>query len=311
MKILYVTDLHAGETCFRKFLNAASFYEAKGLIAGGDLTGKMLVPIVKTAGGVYEATYYGSTIKIKTDAELERLRKTLRNAGFYTRTYDEGALDKLTADDADRIIKEDTVSVVKDWMELASTKLKSQGTPCIMMPGNDDPDYIDEYVNAADHVQNGDGKVLDFLGHEVLSLANAIHSPFKYPRDIGEEELTQKIDALASQVKDMSKCIFNVHIPPFDTDCDIGVVYKDDLTPVIDGGELAMDHCGSKALREAVEKYQPLLCLSGHIHESRGASLIGRTVCINPGSDYDQGTLKGALLNIDGDKVVDYTLTNG
>lgn len=311
MRILFVTDLHAGETCFRKFLNAAKFYEAQGLITGGDLAGKMLVPIVKTGSGVYEATYYGSTVKVRSHAEVERLVKTLRNAGFYTITISEEELGKLTAEDADNIIKEHTANVMKEWMDLATEKLKPQGTPIIMMPGNDDPEYIDEILNAADHVQNGDGKVIDFLGYEVLSLANAIHSPFKYPRDVSEEEIKQKIDALAAQVKDMSKCIFNVHIPPYDTDCDIGVVYKDDLTPVVDGGELATDHCGSKALREAIEKYQPMLCLCGHIHESRGAYNVGRTVCINPGSDYDQGTLKGALINIEGDKVVDYTLTNG
>lgn len=311
MRIFFATDLHAGEACFRKFLNAAKFYEAEGLIAGGDLTGKMVVPIVKTGSGAHEATYYGSTIKVRSGAEVERLKKTLRNAGFYTISTDEAELGKLAEEDADRIIKENTLSVLKDWMDLATERLKEQGTPCIMMPGNDDPLYIDEVVNAAGHVQNGDGKVLEFLGYEVLSLAAAIQSPFNYPRDVSEEELGQKIETLAAQVKDMSKCIFNIHIPPYDTDCDIGVVYKEDLTPVIDSGELAMDHCGSTALRAAIEKYQPLLCLSGHIHESRGASNIGRTLCINPGSDYDQGTLKGVIINLADDEVADYTLTNG
>ena len=310
MRILYVTDLHAGETCFRKFLNTAKFYEVDGLIAGGDLVGKMVVPIVKTGSGVYEATYYGSTLKVKGDAEVDRLHKTLRSAGFYPITVTEEELEKITAEDAERIMKEQAEGVLKTWIKLADERLKPQGTPCIMMAGNDDPYYIDEILDSAVHVQNGGGKVLDFMGYEVLSLPYAINSPFKYPRDISEEEMAAKIDELAAQVKDMNKCIFNVHLPPFDTDCDVGVLYEDDLTPKVDSGELAMDHCGSTALREAIEKYQPFLSLSGHIHECRGVSSIGRTLCFNPSSDYDQGSLKGVLLDINGDELK-YTLTAG
>jgi len=39
-------------------------------------------------------------------------------------------------------------------------------------------------------------------------------------------------------------------------------------------------------------------------------SAIGRTLCFNPGSDYDQGSLKGVLVDIDGDKLT-YTFTAG
>jgi len=310
VKLLFATDLHAGETCFRKFLNSAKFYGADALISGGDLTGKMVVPIIKTAGGVYEATYYGSTVKIKKESELEKLQRNLRNAGFYTILTTEAELDSFTVEDATRIIKEQTISVLESWVELADERLKTQGIPCIIMPGNDDPDYINSILDSALHIQNGADKVLKLMDYEVLSLPYAIPSPFKYPRDISEEELTQKIDELAAEVTNMDQCIFNIHIPPYDTDCDLGTVYNEDLSPVMDGGELAMDHCGSKALRAAIEKYQPLLVLSGHIHECRGIYKIGRTICINPGSDYDQGSLKGALIDLNGDQI-NYTLTSG
>jgi len=310
VKLYYATDLHAGETCFRKFLNSAKFYGANALICGGDLSGKMVVPIIKTARGVYEATYYGSTVKIKKELEVVKLIRNLRNAGFYTIIVTEAELDRYSEDDAKRITKEQTSSVLEGWIKMADERLKAHDVPCIVMPGNDDPDYIDSILDGAAYIQNGGGKVLRLLDCEVLSLPYAIPSPFKYPRDIPEDELAEKIDALAADVINMDKCIFNIHIPPYDTDCDVGVIYNEDLSPVVDGGELAMDHIGSKAVRTAIEKYQPLLALGGHIHECRGISKIGRTICVNPGSDYDQGSLKGALIDISGDKVK-YTLTAG
>jgi Icc-related predicted phosphoesterase len=60
-----------------------------------------------------------------------------------------------------------------------------------------------------------------------------------------------------------------------------------------------------------IEKYQPLLSLHGHIHESRGDTTIGRTVAINPGSEYGEGLLRGAIVTLSGDTVVNVPLTSG
>ncbi|MED4352429.1 hypothetical protein P9265_08795 [Schinkia azotoformans] len=68
---------------------------------------------------------------------------------------------------------------------------------------------------------------------------------------------------------------------------------------------------GSKAIREAIERYQPLLSLHGNVHESRGVTRIGNTICINAGTDYDQGMLRGALIDISSDGALSYTLTAG
>ena len=68
---------------------------------------------------------------------------------------------------------------------------------------------------------------------------------------------------------------------------------------------------GSTATREVIETYQPLLGLFGHIHEARGVIRIGRTLCINPGSAYEQGRLLGALVTLAPDRVKHYVLTMG
>jgi hypothetical protein len=56
---------------------------------------------------------------------------------------------------------------------------------------------------------------------------------------------------------------------------------------------------GSESVRKVIEAYQPLLGLHGHIHESPGLITIGRTMCINPGSSYENGILKAAVLTLD------------
>ena len=69
---------------------------------------------------------------------------------------------------------------------------------------------------------------------------------------------------------------------------------------------------GSHAVREAIKRYQPVVGLHGHIHESRGAQKIGRTLCVNPGSDYSSGVLRGAVIDIAQDgSCLDFLLTRG
>jgi Icc-related predicted phosphoesterase len=65
-------------------------------------------------------------------------------------------------------------------------------------------------------------------------------------------------------------------------------------------------------VREAIEEGQPALSLHGHIHEARGNTRIGRTLCINPGSSYEQGQLFGADIDDEGGKQVKkFVLTSG
>ena len=68
---------------------------------------------------------------------------------------------------------------------------------------------------------------------------------------------------------------------------------------------------GSASVRKAIETYQPLLGLHGHIHESKGFLKVGRTLCLNPGSEYSEGILRGALVELDDGEVKNFLLTQG
>ena len=310
MKVFYAGDLHGGETAFRKFTNAGAFYKADLVIYGGDFTGKMVVPIVEKSG-VYTCSYYGSTVKVKKVKDLPDLERDLRNAGFYPLVISEGELNKLNEEDAERIIKDKQMEVLEQWIKLADERFKAARIPCVIIPGSVDDYYLDQILNSGSYVQNGDGKIINVNGIEILSIGGSKPSVFKYPREFSEEEFAEKINKLASQVKDMKKCIFNIHTPPYNTDLDSGTLYDEDLKPVLDGDSLATAPSGSKSVREAIEKYQPLLSLHGHVHESRGITTLGKTICINAGTDYDQGLLRGALIDISIDGNVSYTLTAG
>lgn len=72
-----------------------------------------------------------------------------------------------------------------------------------------------------------------------------------------------------------------------------------------------MTSVGSTAVREFVEKTQPLLGLHGHVHEGRGTTKIGRTLCINPGSDYTSGTLSAAIVEFVDDRVITHQFVSG
>lgn len=311
MRIFYAADIHAAESTFRKFTNAGPFYKADLVIYGGDFCGKMVVPIIKTSKG-WEATYYGSTVFLKDKREMPDLKKTLRDAGFYWVEMTAAELDAITAEDVERITKECRIAQVQEWVKLMDERFKKNNLPCVIIPGNGDPYYIDDVLNQLHNVKNGDGKVVQVNNLEILSLGFGHRTMFKFPRDIEEEELTQKIDALAATVKDMKRCIFNIHVPPYDTDLDQDTLYDEDLNPILDGDSLATGSVGSKAVRQAIEKYQPLLGLFGHVHASRGISKIGNTICVNPGSNYDETQLRGVLIDIDSSgNIKTPTLTSG
>lgn len=106
---------------------------------------------------------------------------------------------------------------------------------------------------------------------------------------MSEEDLERRIRAVADRLDRSRPAIFVLHSPPYRSTLDDAPQVRNDLTVVTDGGQVVMTPVGSTAVRRVIEEFQPLLALHGHIHESRGAVRIGRTLCINPGSAYGEG----------------------
>ena len=115
------------------------------------------------------------------------------------------------------------------------------------------------------------------------------------------------LEELIATVKDKSNAIFNFHVPPYGYALDLAPKLSEDLVQAADN----KIHVGSRAVAKMIEKYQPLLGLHGHIHESQAMAKIGRTTCVNPGSEYGEGTLRGCLINISAGVVESYQMTKG
>ncbi|MEM3151297.1 MAG: metallophosphoesterase [Candidatus Bathyarchaeia archaeon] len=313
-RILFTTDLHGSNICFRKFLNAAKIYKANTLIIGGDITGKGIVPIIKQEDGSYKAELFGVEQTAKHEQELKNLEEKIGAAGFYFIKVSKEEHKALSTNEKALMEAFNSLMVqrIKEWVALAEKTFKNEKVKFYMLPGNDDIFEIDSVINESDYVVNPEGKcVLIDEEHEMISTGYANITPWHCPRDIPEEELEKKIEEMVTKIENMSTAIFCFHVPPYGTKLDQAPKLDEKLQIVIEGGHVVMTSAGSVAVRKAIEKYQPLLGLHGHIHESRAFDKIGRTMCFNPGSEYGEGIFHGALISLDKDKVKGYMLMTG
>lgn len=313
-KIFFVTDVHGSDRCFRKFVNAGKFYGVNVLILGGDITGKMIVPIVDQGDGTRACNYIGATRVLKSQQEVDDMMKLVKDSGYYPYMAEKKEVEELLAqpDRVHQLFKELMKKDVERWMALAEERLKGTGIKCYVSPGNDDFFDIDQALDSAAYVINPEEKVVDIDGeHEMITLGYTNHTPWNSPREVDESVLGEKIEKMASGIRNMNTAIFNIHVPPIDTQLDQAPKLDENLKPVTAGGQVVMTSAGSTAVRSSIEKHQPLTGLHGHVHESRGTVKIGRTMCFNPGSEYNQGILRGLICELDKDKVKSHVLTSG
>lgn len=314
-RIFFTSDVHGSDVCFMKFINAAKVYQAQVLILGGDVTGKMIVPIVRQPDGTYFSEFLGTTQILKTKEERDGLEKNIRNSGYYPYMTNPDEMEKLSNDKKlqDELFSRVMADGVKRWVQVAEERLKETNTKCYISPGNDDRFNIDEVLKSSSIVLYPEDQTVWIDDrHEMITTAWTNPTPWKSPRETTEEKLAEIIGRMTSKVQRMESCIFNLHCPPYNTPIDVAPELDETLKPKVRGGSsVSMVHVGSIAVRQAIEKNQPLLGIHGHIHESRGFAKIGRTLCINPGSDYGQGILRGAVINLDEKGIKSYMLIQG
>lgn len=313
-KIFFATDLHGSEKCFLKFVNAAKFYKANTLIMGGDITGKMMIPIIKESDGKCHATFLGSKRTARNEEELQDLQRAIRFAGYYPYLTDPQEMEQLQTDSSkvQAIFKELMLSTVKKWVQVAEERLKDSNIKIYITGGNDDIAEIEEIIGGSSYVIDPEDKVVQINEKfDMISTGWSNPTPWKTARECSEEQLWDKIEKMASHVRDMKNCIFNLHVPPIDSGIDACPQLDENLKPILAGGEIVMTSGGSTSVRKAIETYQPLLGIHGHIHESKGFLKIGRTLCLNPGSEYSEGILRGALVELDDGSVKNFLLTQG
>jgi Icc-related predicted phosphoesterase len=300
LTILFATDLHGSESAYRKFLNAGLKFKPNLVVMGGDLAGKALVPVVAENGG-HTADLGSRRFHVTGADELTDLEKTIRLTGRYPVRMSVDELQALQADPA--AVESRFLTAMCDtlagWLDLARERLEPEGIRMLAIAGNDDPPELDQVLAVHPFVEWVDGRVAeldDGLSLVGYSYVNPTH--WDSPREYDEDRLESELSEVVGKLPDPAQSIWNIHVPPYNTGLDNAPMVDGELRIVMDGGQPRMTPVGSTALRAVIEQMQPLVGMHGHVHESRGRTSLGRTLVVNPGSAYSEGTLQSALIRV-------------
>ena|SRR5438105_1842838 len=313
LRLYFATDVHGSEQCFRKFLNAGAAYEPDAMVLGGDVAGKAVQAIVRHPDGRYRFTFRGRGHDLAEGEKLVRIERLIADNGFYPWRSGPGELERRIGDGTIEALLLDLMRErLEAWMALADERLRPRGLPAYWMLGNDDPPELLPLLDAARWGAHAEDRVLA-LGaeHQLVSLGYSNPTPWQSFRELSEDDLGARIDALFAEAGDPRRVVLNVHVPPFESGLDEAPMLDAGLRVQTQAGQVKMGNVGSTAVREAIERHQPLVSLHGHVHESAGFRRIGRTLAVNPGSDYGTGALNGAILVLEGDRVKAHQLVRG
>jgi uncharacterized protein len=305
LRIYYASDIHGSERLWRKFLNAAKAYEAPVIVMGGDVTGKAIVPLIERPEG-YEMELFGRRELLGDERQVKDAEARIGANGMYPHRITPEELERVEAmshHEREEWFAEVMLETFERWLRLAEERLQGTQVRCLLMPGNDDPVGVEAAIEQACRVEACEERIVELNGHAMISLGYSNRTPWDTPRELDEDELYERVDRLAAKLDDPGRAVFNLHVPPYDSTLDTAPELDEDFGIVMRGSEPKMIPVGSTAVRELIERYQPMLSLHGHVHESAGATRIGRTLCVNPGSDYHTGRIAGCLLALRDDWV--------
>ena len=313
--IFFASDLHGSEVCFKKFVAAAKFYGADTLLLGGDISAKIVVPVVRAGGGRYRAELHGQQEQID-EAAVEDFERRAANSGLYTERMDPDEYQHYAdhPGDVEQLFERVMRRTVQRWLEYAKTKLADSPVVIYNAPGNDDPPAVDEVLltHGDERIRFTEGEIVEIApGMEMLSTGYTNVTPWGTHREYPEERIQAHLREMTDRLQHPASAIFNIHVPPYNSRLDIAPLLGQDLKVKTAAGAVVTAPVGSTAVREAIEEIQPLLALHGHIHESGGSVRIGKTTAINVGSEYGEGVLRGVLITVGDGRLIGYQAVSG
>jgi Icc-related predicted phosphoesterase len=280
-------------------------------VLGGDIAGKGLVPI-RSDNGSLSAKVRGEMVTVPR-AEEDRLRAEINRLGFYSVITDPPEVERMENEAAYLVgaFERAIIEQIEGWCKLADERLPAR-VRCIITPGNDDPKAIDPVLKSAPRIESPEAELVELGPMLMASCGDVTPTPWNTEREYPEEELGRRLEAILDPAPPGSKVVVNFHCPPYGTGLDFAAELDSELRPVIRGGRPSIIPVGSKAVRDMIKKYQPVVGLHGHIHESKAAQKIGATMCLNPGSDYSADVLRGAIVDFAQDgSYIDFLFTTG
>jgi len=210
-RLFFATDVHGSEPTFRKFINAGKFYDVDVLLLGGDITGKMLIPIIALGNNNYRATLQSKLFNLRKD-DLPEFMSRLAKLGFYSSEMSEREYVELTEnpDQINRLYLEKANERLVSWIQWAEEKLDGTNLRCFVTGGNDDAKEIVETLNqeAKNRIVACEERLVNLNdeGLTMVSLGYSNPTPWKTPREIEEDELAQTDKDSLSGIGQLREC---------------------------------------------------------------------------------------------------------
>src|SRR3954453_7397172 len=228
--IFFATDVHGSERCFRKFLAAAAAYGADTLVMGGDITGKIVVPI-HPDGAAHVTRWRDTNYRFESAAELEAFQRKLADMGAYGWVVDRDEAAAVLADDGstEALLVGLTAERVRLWVELADERLDAR-IQAFAIAGNDDPAEVDLALAGGTRMQLAESRVTwidDWL--PMISYGDSTPTPWDSPREVSEDQYGVRLDGLIGELDDVKHAVFNLHVPPHDSQPDMAPALDEEL----------------------------------------------------------------------------------
>lgn len=155
----------------------------------------------------------------------------------------------------------------RDEAEALLTKIEHFNAKILAQIGNMDTRQVEGFLDERGFNVHGRATNLGF-GVGLVGVGYSTPTPFGTPSEVSDTQIRVWVDQTGEQARDFEDLILMAHNPPFNT-----------LTDRVRCGQPV----GSRAVRQFIEKHQPHVCITGHIHESRAVDWLGKTRVINPG----------------------------
>ena len=308
MRLLFVSDMQSSTETWIKAIENSVRQNIDILILAGDHTGKYLAPIVEK-GENWESKVDGKEYIFHSKNEIQQFMQRMGKRGMYTKVMSQPEIDRMRDDPSyfNQVFESIIIKHMRNLLALLKESNLPENTRVLISPGNDDPYCLDDvlFKSQKEHICIGRENIVHIHGYSIVNFEYSSPTPWNTPRELSEEEIYKRIKNLLDIQKLSTNTVFNFHCPPYGTLIDRAPKLDKTLKPVIKGGRIKFDNVGSKSIRRLIEDYQPICSLHGHVHESPGRINIGKTVCFNPGSEYERGIFRGYLIEISNGKIVD------
>jgi Icc-related predicted phosphoesterase len=192
LRIFFAVDVHGSTLVWRKWVRAYEVYRVDALILAGDLTGKVLVPIIRQADNTWTASYFGRRWVLRSEEEVRDFESRLENAGAYFLRVTREEFEDLRSNPSkvERVMVEHMRNRLRTWLELLVSRVDTRKVLTVVMPGNDDDYAIDEVIRSFEDrgVVYPLDRVFELEGHELISSPYVNPTPWRTPRELEERD---------------------------------------------------------------------------------------------------------------------------